>query len=90
MSARKIQLTKVQAEAYAKLREGILAVANLDAIDSNILQEWLSQSFGGPIGEHGIVFDVAHAVLREIDGYDDRQYPDDCDWDQMVVAACAR
>jgi hypothetical protein len=73
--------------AYAKLREGILAIVNLDAPDAETLQVWLSSRFDGPIGEQTIVPQVALSVLTEVREFDDCAYPDDdSDWDATIAA----
>jgi hypothetical protein len=76
--------TPEQAEAYAKLRAGILAIVSLDAPDAEAPQEWLSSSFSGPTGESAIVLQVAHAVFEEVRNYDDRDL-DESTWDEMVA-----
>jgi hypothetical protein len=60
--AKKIQLTPEQSAAYAKLRDGIRAVVELDAPDAETLQAWLRSRFSGPIGEPAILREVAEEV----------------------------
>lgn len=73
----RIQLSPEQAAAYAKLREGIIAMASLDGSDLETLQAWLTNSFGGPIGEEEIVY-LAKGVLKAVLDMGDWE---DCDPD---------
>ena len=81
------KLTAEQAEAYAKLRKGILAIVTLGAPDADNLEAWLgaNPNFGGPFHESDIVRHIALTVLDQVRNYDDRTL-EESEWDRMVVA----
>jgi hypothetical protein len=83
------KLTPEQADAYAKLREGILAIVALDAPDSDNLEAWLGSNpnFGGPFYESDVVRQIALRALSHIREYDERTSDDDTEWERMVGAA---
>lgn len=77
----KVYLTAEQSAAYEKLIEGLRAIGNLDAMDTETLLAW------DPVGIHECLRWAATGAIKAIHEYDDRPYPDDRTmWDELIDA----
>ncbi len=77
----KVFLTPEQRTAYDKLIEGLRAIGNLDAGDTETLLAW------DPVGINACLEGAAYKAIKAIHEFDDRTWPDERTmWDELIDA----